>query len=144
MVIKSCGDALSQAEHWECSKLCPLWTVFISYVWHVPLIMKVRVHIDIVCYNNYYYLHSWKSNAVFLFFSSFWVPSSNSASFLKLIFLAVLPPSTLYKVETQKKFWIHPANIVWGLRGGVGPVWIGNAQKCKSVPRLFSMIVVGR
>ena len=44
----------------------------------------------------------------------------------------------------SEKFWIHPSNIVWGVRGGVGPVWIGNAQKCKSVPRLLSMIVVGR
>ena len=67
-VIKSCDDALSQAEHWESSKLCPLWTVFISCVRHVPPIMKVRVHIDIVCYNNYYYLQSWESNAIFLFF----------------------------------------------------------------------------
>ena len=67
-VIKSCDDALSQAEHWEGSKLCPLWTVFISCVRHVPPIMKVRVHIDIVCYNNYYYLQSWDSNAIFLFF----------------------------------------------------------------------------
>ena len=148
MVIKSCDDALLQAEHWKCSKLCPLWTVFISCVRHVPPIMKVRVDIDIVCYNNYYYLQSWTKvlgrAMQYSFFLSFWVPSSNSASFLKLIFLAVLPPPTLYKVETQKKFWIHPSNIVWGLRGGVGPVWIGNAQKCKSVPRLFSMIVVGR
>ena len=37
-------------------------------------------------------------------------------------FLAVLPPPTLYKVETRKKFWIHASNIVCGVRGGVGPV----------------------
>ena len=148
MVIKSCDDALSQAEQWECSKLCPLWSVFISCVRHVPPIMKVRVDIDIVCYNNYYYLQSWTKVVgramQYSFFLSFWAPSKNSASFLKLIFLAVLPPPTLYKVETQKKFWIHASNIVCGVRGGVGPVWIGNAQKCKSVPRLLSMIVVGR
>ena len=53
-------------------------------------------------------------------------------------------PPTLYKVETWKKFWIHASNIVCGVRGGVGPVRIGNAQKCKSVPRFLSMIVVGR
>ena len=35
---------------------------------------------------------------------------------------AVLPPPTLYKVETRKKFWIHASNIVCGVRGGVGPV----------------------
>ena len=34
-------------------------------------------------------------------------------------FLAVLPPPTLYKVETRKKFWIHASNIVCGVRGGV-------------------------
>ena len=56
-VIKSCDDAHLRAEHWECSKLCPLWTVFISCVRHVPPIMKVRVDIDIVCYN--YHLQSW-------------------------------------------------------------------------------------
>ena len=37
-------------------------------------------------------------------------------------FLAVLPPPTLYKVETQKKFGIHASNIVCGVRGGVAPV----------------------
>ena len=57
-VIKSCDDALSQAEHWGCSMLCPLWTVFISCVQHVPLIMEAWVHmVDIVRY--YYYLRSW-------------------------------------------------------------------------------------
>ena len=39
-------------------------------------------------------------------------------------FLAVLPPPTLYKIETQKKFWILASNIVCGVRGGVRPVWI--------------------
>ena len=34
-------------------------------------------------------------------------------------FLAVLSSPTLYKVETQKKFWIHAFNIVCGVRGGV-------------------------
>ena len=33
-------------------------------------------------------------------------------------FLAVLPPPTLYKVETRKKFWINACNIVCGVRGG--------------------------
>ena len=35
---------------------------------------------------------------------------------------AVLPPPTLYKAETRKKFWIHASNIVCGVRGEVGPV----------------------
>ena len=140
-VIKSCDDALSQAEHWESSKLCPLWTVFISCVRHVPPIMKVRVHIDIVCYNNYYYLQSWESNAIFLFFVI--LGSLIKPCILFEINFSCSSSPTLYKVEIQKKFWIHASNIVWGVRGGVGPVWIGNAQKCKSVPRLLSMIVVG-
>jgi len=29
-----------------------------------------------------------------------------------------------YKVATQKTFWIHTSNIVWGVSRGVGPVWI--------------------
>ena len=48
-------------------------------------------------------------------------------------FFAVLPPCTLYKVETRKKFWIHASNIVCGAREGGGPVWIENPpemQKC--------------
>ena len=36
--------------------------------------------------------------------------------------LALLRSPTLYKVETQKKFWIHTSKIVCGVRGGVGPV----------------------
>ena len=63
----------------------------------------------------------WDNTAIFIFFCYFSVPSKNSAAFSKQ-FLAVLPPPTLYKVETQKKFWIHASNIVCGVRGGVGPV----------------------
>ena len=44
-------------------------------------------------------------------------------------FLAVLPPPTLYKVETRKKFWIQASNIVCGVRGGVGLVWIGKRPR---------------
>ena len=36
----------------------------------------------------------------------------------------VIPPSTLYKVQTRKKFWMHVSNIVCGVRGGVGHAWI--------------------
>ena len=145
MVIKSCDDALLQAEHWECSKLCPLWTVFISCVRHVPPIMKVRVDIDIVCYNNYYYLQSWtKVLGRAMQYSFFFVilGSLIKQCILFEINFSCSSPPTLYKVEIQKKFWIHASNIVCGVRGGVGPVWIGNAQKCKSVARLLSVIVV--
>ena len=34
-------------------------------------------------------------------------------------FFAVLPPPTLYKVETLKTFWIHASNIVCEVRGRV-------------------------
>ena len=37
-------------------------------------------------------------------------------------FLALLPPPTLYKVETRKKLWIHASSIVCGVRGRFGPV----------------------
>ena len=52
-------------------------------------------------------------------------------------FLAVLPPPTLYKVETRKKFWIHASNIVCGVRGGVGPVWIGKRPRNSNVSQDF-------
>ena len=61
-------------------------------------------------------------------------------------FLAVLPPPTLYKVETRKKFWIHASSIVlWGEAGERLDLKLVNwkmPQKCKSVPRLLFMIVV--
>ena len=89
----------------------------------------------------------WDTNAIFIFFCHFRVALKNRALFLKFIkrcfwnFLAVLPPSTLYKVETGKKFWIYASNFVCGVRGGVGPVWIGKHHRNASLPRLLSMIV---
>ena len=59
-------------------------------------------------------------------------------------FLAVLLPPTLYKVETQKKILDTPVqHCLWG----EGRDWTcvrnwKTPQKCKSVPRLLSMIVV--
>ena len=57
-------------------------------------------------------------------------------------FLTVLPPPTLYKAETRKKFWINASNIVCG---GEGRGWTcvnwKTHQKRKSIPRLLSMIV---
>ena len=53
-------------------------------------------------------------------------------------FLAVLPPPTLYKIETRRKFWIHVSNIVCGVRGGVVPVWIGKRPRNAIVsPKTF-------
>ena len=57
-------------------------------------------------------------------------------------FLVVLPPRTLSKVETWKKFWVHASNIFCGVRGGVGPACIGKRPRNASVLRLLSMIVV--
>ena len=51
--------------------------------------------------------------------------------------LAVLPPPTLYKVESRKKFWMHASNIVCGVRGGVGPVWIGKRPRNANVSQDF-------
>ena len=51
--------------------------------------------------------------------------------------LAVLPPPTLHKIETRKKFWTHASNIVCGVRGGVGPVWIGKRPRNAKVSQDF-------
>ena len=52
-------------------------------------------------------------------------------------FLAVLSLPTLYKVETRKKFWIHASNIVCGVRGGVGTVWIEKRPRNAKVSQDF-------
>ena len=50
-------------------------------------------------------------------------------------FLEVLPPRTLYKVETRKK--LHASNIVCGVRGVVGPMWIGKRSRNAKVSQDF-------
>ena len=62
----------------------------------------------------------WDSNAIFVFFCHSGFPHKTVHPSRNV--LAVLPPPTLYKVETRKKFWIHASNTVCGVRGGVGPV----------------------
>ena len=52
-------------------------------------------------------------------------------------FLAVLPPPTLYKVETRKNFRVHASNIVCGVREGVGPLWIGKRPRNAKVSQDF-------
>ena len=53
-------------------------------------------------------------------------------------FVTVLPPPTQYKSsKTRKKFWIHASNIVCGVRGGVGPVWIGKRPRNAKVSQDF-------
>ena len=44
------------------------------------------------------------------------------------------PPDTRLKLG---KFWIHASNIVCGLRGGVGPVWIGKRPRTQKCPKTF-------
>ena len=58
------------------------------------------------------------STAIFIFFCHSRFPLKTVHPFCN--FLVVLPPPTLYKVETRKTFWIHVSNVVCGLRGGVG------------------------
>ena len=58
-------------------------------------------------------------------------------------FLAVLPPPTLYKVETRKKILdTRVQHCLWGEGRGWTCVNWKMPQKCKSVPRLLSTIVV--
>ena len=58
-------------------------------------------------------------------------------------FLAVLPPPTLYKVETQKKILdTRVQHCLWGEGRGWTCVNWKTPQKLKRVPRFLSMIVV--
>ena len=54
-----------------------------------------------------------------------------------LNFHVFLPPPSLYKVETRKKFGIHASSIVCGVRGGVGLVWIGKRPRNAKVSQDF-------
>ena len=57
---------------------------------------------------------------------------------LNLNVFAVLPPPTIYKVETRKKFWIHASNIVCGVRAGVVDLHeLKNALKTQKCPKTF-------
>ena len=53
--------------------------------------------------------------------------------------LVVLPPPTLYKVETRKKFWIHASNIVCGVRLGelLDLCELENAPETQKCPKTF-------
>ena len=77
----------------------------------------------------------WDNTAIIIFLCYFSVPSLNSSAFSK--FCCSSPSPTLYKVETRKKFWIHASNIVCGVRGGVGPVWIGKRPRNAKVSQDF-------
>ena len=80
---------------------------------------------------------SWDSNAIFIIFCNFWVPRITVHSFRTFL---TVPPPTIYKVKTRKKFW--PTLFVgWGKGLGISGDW-KTPHKCKSVPRLLSMIAV--
>ena len=83
----------------------------------------------------------WNSTAIFIFFLLFLSSLIKQCSVFE-IFLAVLPSPTLYKVKTRKK--ILDRRIQHCLCGeGRGWTCVNwkTPQKCKSVPRLLSMIV---
>ena len=61
----------------------------------------------------------WDSTAIFIFFCHFSVPSTQCILFE--IFFAVLPPPTQLGNNSG---YTRPTLIVWGVRGGVGPVCI--------------------
>ena len=90
--------------------------------------------------------NTWDSSAIFVFFCHSGFPHKTVHPFRN--FLAVLPPPTLCKVETRKKFWIHASNIDCGLRGGVGPVLIGKRPEIQVsldfCPWLFEKEVGGK
>ena len=77
----------------------------------------------------------WDSNAIFIFFCYSGFPHKTVHPFRN--FLADLSLSTLYKVETRKKFWINASNIVCGVRGRVGPGGIGKCPKSAKVSEDF-------
>ena len=59
----------------------------------------------------------WDSTAIFIFFCYFSVPSLNSAAFSK------------FSCSSPSPHPIQSWNIVFGVRGGVGPVWIGKRPR---------------
>ena len=77
-------------------------------------------------------------------FLSFWVPSSNSASFSKFscISLLPLPPQPHTKFRLRKNSGCTCPTLFVGEGIGWACVNWKTRQKCKSVPRLLSMRVV--
>ena len=53
-------------------------------------------------------------------------------------FRSSLPPPTLYKVETRKKFWMHASNIdMWGEGRGLDLCELENAPETQKCPKPF-------
>ena len=53
------------------------------------------------------------------------------------ILLEIFLQFSLPPPYTKKKFWIHASNIVCGVRGGFGPVWIGKRPEMQR-PKTFA------
>ena len=81
----------------------------------------------------------WDSNAIFIFFCHFWVPSENSASFSKLFFLHFsLPPTpTLYKVETLKNSGYTRPKLFVELWEGLDLCELENAPEMQKCPKTY-------
>ena len=78
---------------------------------------------------------SWERNEIFIF-SVILVSLIKQCILLEIISQSSLPlPYT--KLKVGKKFWIHVSNIVCGVRGGVGPGWIGKRPKMPKCPKTF-------
>ena len=54
-----------------------------------------------------------------------------------LQFLPPPPPPPYTKLKLGKKFWMHVSNIVCGVRGGFGPVWIRKRPRNAKVSQDF-------
>ena len=53
------------------------------------------------------------------------------------IFLQFSLPLSYTKLKLGKKFWIQASSFVCGVRGGVGPVWIGKRSRNAKVSQNF-------
>ena len=139
----NCGDKHEEIKthFWK-----ETWSPGIAYEW-LPLVVDLNCSVFLSCNLRFVFPTILdKSPWIVLQYSYFSVISRFSLKKVQPFrnFLAVLPPPTPYKVETRKKFWTHTSNIVCGVRGAVGPVWIGKRPRNASVLRLLSMILVCR
>ena len=77
------------------------------------------------------------SNAVFIFFCHFWVPSQKSASFSKLswTFSPPHPPYTKLKLGTNSGYTRQSLFVGW--RDGLGLGELGNASDMQKCPKTF-------
>ena len=154
-VLCACGPTL-----WN---MCLMYVTCVNawgcaiYVTHSLCYRVIRHSKDLITYNH------WDSNAIFIFCCHSGFPHKTVYSFRN--FLAVLPPPTLYKVETRKKIldtcvqhclwgegkgWACVNNLVpWILSyaslrseeerepGNGVAVWIGKRPEMQKCPKTF-------